>query len=293
MIMSFATGPLSKNQEPFPMLSSANAISIFRRDLTLGTLLRGLLFFGAAVCLALTAMPANKSIDGALLLVGIGMLWLVLTYRSVKGQRLAAESPSLIAAGQFDEAEQQIEEALRSFSLFRGAKMLSLHHLALLRHAQKRWQDSADLCRTLLSQKVGSVQTILRPSRLLLADALLELNDLHGAYAALASLYQERLSLGEAMNLLLIQLDYESRLGAWEAMLPRGSSYKRVQLAELMVAPSSARAHALMALAAKKTGRPDWAHWLRSRAELLADPADLTKARPLLSELWVIQPGRS
>ena len=268
------------------MLSSASAISIFRRDLTLGTMLRALLLVGAAVCVGMTALPINKSIDGTLLLVGIGMLWLVLSYRSVKGQRLAAESPSLIAAGQFDQAEQQIEEALRSFSLFRGAKMLSLHHLALLRHAQKRWQDSADLCRTLLNQKLGSVQSILRPSRLLLADALLELGDLRGAYAALTSLYQERLSLGEAMNLLLIQLDYESRLGAWENMLPRGTSYKRVQLAELMVAPSSARAHALMALAAKKTGRKDWADWLRARAELLADPAELAQARPLLAELW-------
>ena len=268
------------------MLSSAHAISIFRRDLTRGTLLRGLLFVGAAACLGLSAAPMNKSIDGTMLLVGIGSVWLVLSYRSVKGQQLAAESPMLIAAGEFDQAEEQIEASLRSFSLFRGAKMLSLHHLALLRHAQKRWQDSADLCRTLLKQKLGSMQAIARPSRLLLADALLELGDLHGSYTALASIYQERLSLGEAMNLLMIQLDYESRLGAWESMLPRGSSYKRVQLAELMPAASSARSQAFMALAAKKMGRTDWSDWLRSRAELLADPADISRDRPVLSELW-------
>jgi hypothetical protein len=266
------------------MLSSTSAISIFRRELTLGMLLRGLLG-----CLALNLWPSGKSIDGSLLLVGLGMLWMVLSYRSVKGQRLAAESPSLIAAGHFDEAEQQIEEALRSFSLFGGVKMLSLHHLALLRHAQKHWQDSADLCRTLLKQKFGAIQGIARPSRLLLADALLELGDVRGAYAALAALYQERLSLGEAMNLLLIQLDYESRLGAWEAMLPRGMAYKRVQLAELMPAASSARAQAFMALAAHKTGRPEWAAWLRARAELLADSTEISKERPVLAELWNVQ----
>jgi hypothetical protein len=268
------------------MLSSASAISIFRRDLTLGTLLRGSLLCCAVACLALSIVPAGKNVDGTFLLIGIGLLWLMLSYRSIKGQRLAAESPSLIAAGHYDDAEQRIEEALRSFSLFSGAKMLSLHHLALLRHAQKRWQDSADLCRTLLKQKSRAGQTIARPSRLLFADALLELGDLHGAYAALAPLYRERLNLGEAMNLLLIQLDYESRLCAWESMLPRGAVYERVQLAELMPAASSARAQALMALAARKTGRADWELWLKSRASLLANPADIIQERPLLAELW-------
>ena len=272
------------------MLSSANAISIYRRDTTLASLLRGLFMIGALVCLALTAAPANRSVDGTLLLVGIGMFWLVLSYRSVKGQRLAAESPALIAAGHYDEAERQIEAALRSFSLFRGAKMLSLHHLALLRHAQKRWQDAADLCRTLLKHRLAAAQAIARPSRLLLADALLELGDIQGAYVQLAALYRERLTLGEAMHLLLVQLDYESRLGAWEAMLPRGAAYKRVQMAELMPAATSARAQAFMALAARKTNRPDWSQWLRARAELLADPAELSKDRPLLSELWAAPP---
>ena len=39
------------------------------------------------------------------LLVGIAMVWLALSYRSVKGQRMAADSPMLIATGQFDDAE--------------------------------------------------------------------------------------------------------------------------------------------------------------------------------------------
>ena len=268
------------------MLTSASAISIFRRDMTFGTALRILMLAAAAGCMAMNFMPAGRSMDGTLWLLGIGMLWIALSYRSVKSQRLAAESNSLIATGQLDEAERQIEESLRSFSLFRATKMLTLHHLALLRHAQKRWQDSADLCRILLKQRLGALQGLARPSRLLLADSLLELNDVHGAYLALADLYNERLSLGEATNLLLIQLDYESRLGAWETMLPRGAAYKRVQLTELMPAASSARAQAFLALAAKKSGREDWSHWLRARAELLADPQTLAKERPVLSELW-------
>ena len=74
------------------MLSSANAISIFRRDLTVGALLRGALLAGALACMVLSAMPVNKSLDGTVLLVGIAMVWLALSYRSVKGQRMAADS---------------------------------------------------------------------------------------------------------------------------------------------------------------------------------------------------------
>jgi hypothetical protein len=268
------------------MMTAQSAISRFRRDVTLGALLRGALFAAAALCLALSASPGHKAIDGTLLLMGVGFLWLVLSYQSIKGQRLAAQSPSLIASGEFDAAEQQIEQALRSFSLFRTAKVISLHHLAVLRHAQKRWQDSAALSRTLLGQRLGALKALSRPSRLLLADALLELGDVGGAYHALVALYDQRLSLGEAMNLLLVQLDYESRIGAWEAMLPKGATYKRVQLAELMPSASGARAHALLALAAKKLGRDEWSTWLRRRAELLGDPQEIMKERPVLAELW-------
>jgi hypothetical protein len=271
------------------MISAESAISIFRRDLTVGVMLRGALYVAAMACLAVNMLPLrSKPVDGTLLLMGVGMVWVLLSYRSMRGQRLAAESTSLIASGQFDEAESQIEQALRSFSISSSPKVLSLHHLALLRHAQKRWQETAALCRALLNQKLGTLRGLGRPSRLLLADALLELGDLTGAHAALASLYDEHISLGEAVNLLAIQLDYEARIGAWEAMLPKGggATYKRVQLAELMPAESSARSQALLALAAQKTNRTDWAEWLRRRAELLEEPGELIRQRPMLSELW-------
>jgi hypothetical protein len=268
------------------MISAESAISIFRRDLTVGAVVRGALYVAVLGCLSMNILFRGK-VDGTLLLMGVGMVWVLLSYRSMRGQRLAAESPSLIAAGQFDEAESQIEQALRSFSISSSPKVLSLHHLALLRHAQKRWQETAALCRALLSQKLRTLRGLGRPSRLLLADALLELGDLSGAHAALASLYDEHISLGEAVNLLAIQLDYEARIGAWEAMLPRApAAYKRVQLAELMPSESSARSQALLALAAQKLNRADWAAWLRRRAELLAEPAELIRQRPMLSELW-------
>src|SRR5437868_6323024 len=151
------------------MLSVENAITRFRRDLTLGALLKGVLSGAAVAALLMNFLPLGHGAGGTFLLMAVGCAWLFLTYRSAQGSRMAAESPSLIAAGQYDQAEERIEEALRSFSIFRTVKVLSLHHLALLRHAQKRWQESAILCRALLGQRLGTLQNLSKPSRLILA----------------------------------------------------------------------------------------------------------------------------
>jgi hypothetical protein len=264
------------------MISAENAIRALRRDLTLSSLLKFSLLATASLCLLFGPMYGS-GFTLTLAVLFIGGIWLVLSYRSAKGSSLAADSPILIATGQFDEAEQRIEQVLRSFSLFRAVKLLSLHHLAVLRHAQRRWRESALLSRALLHQRLGSLQSISRSSRLMLADSLLELGDLTGAHEALAGLYRERLSLGEAMNLLVVQLDYESRIGAWEAMMRNILS--KVQLAELMPSASAAKAQALIALAALKLGRHDWAQWLARRAALLTDANALMADRPLLKEV--------
>ncbi len=264
-------------------MTAQHAIHRFRRDLTVASLLRGLLVGTAVMCL-LVGPRLGQRFDHVLVLTVIGAVWLVLSFRSAKGSRLAAASPSLIAAGEFEAAERQIDQALRSFSLFRTAKLLSLHHLAVLRHAQRRWQDSALLCRALLGQRLGGLQSLSKPARLILADALLEMGDVGGAYQAIQGLYRHRLSLAEVLNLQLVQLDYQSRVGAWGQMFSQVMS--KVQLAELMPATSAARCQALLALAAQKLGRNDWVDWLRRRAELLADAEKLVEEKPLLGGLW-------
>ncbi|HEX8522821.1 MAG TPA: hypothetical protein VF669_11230 [Tepidisphaeraceae bacterium] len=264
------------------MIPAQLAISRLRRDLTLGLALNIVLCVLAAACLVLPMSIGG--FGGIMLLTLVGVIWLGLSYQSVKGSRLAAGSPGLIAAGELEIAEHQIESALKSFSLYRTSKLMALHHLALLRHAQKRWEDCAQLCRELLQQRLGSLRPLERPTRLMLAEALLELNDLPAAHLAILQLYQQRLTLGEATNLLLVQLDYETRISSWEQMC-QGLSAK-AQLAELLPAGKSARAQAFLALAARKAGYEDWSQWLRRRAELLVDVNELTKGRPVLWELW-------
>ena len=262
------------------MIRAETAISRFRRDVTFGRIVRGLF---AAALLGTFLLPLTPvKLDPLLVLPVIACAFLALTLGSVKGSRLVTESPSLIAAGQFDEAEKRIDRALRGFSLFRHVKVLGLHHLALLRHAQKNWQESALLCRALLGQ--GGAAGIGKPARLMLADSLLEMGDVRGAGDAIGDLFRQRLSLAEVLKLLVVQLDHQSRLGAWAEMT--GGLTAKVQLAELMPAASSARAQALLALAAKRTGRADWSDWLRRRAELLADVQRLATERPVLWELW-------
>src|SRR5687768_13552798 len=120
------------------MISSQSAISRFRRDLTVGTAVKALLL-AAAVVAVVAGHRLAPALDRTVLLAVIGGVWLVLTVTSAKGSRLAAGSPPLIAAGQYEEAERLLDQALRSFSVFRAGKLMSLHQLSVLRHAQRRW----------------------------------------------------------------------------------------------------------------------------------------------------------
>ncbi len=264
------------------MISAESAIRGLRRDLTLSSLLKAVLL-GAAAAAMLAGPVYGSAWYSSGVLIAVAAVWLLLSYRSAMRSSAAADSPLLIASGQFDEAEQRIESALRGFSIFRTAKLLSLHHLSVLRHAQHRWRESALLSKALLRQRLGSLQTLAHSSRLMLADALLELNDLRGAHEALSSLYHQRLTLAESINLLAVQLDYEARIGAWPSMA--ANVMAKVQLAELMPSAGAARTQMLLALAAKKCGRADLADWLARRAGLLCDVNALVTERPMLKEL--------
>ncbi|HEX3356213.1 MAG TPA: hypothetical protein VHS31_04450 [Tepidisphaeraceae bacterium] len=265
------------------MLPADYAISRCRRDLTLAALIRYALMAGALFCLVIGPLITGGMLS-SVILVAIGVLWITLTLRSARGSQMAHLSSSMIAAGQWDQAEKQIEQSLRSFSLFRSNKLLTLHHLALLRHAQNRYPESATICRALLGQRLGSLSGLNKSSRLMLADALLEMGDVRGAYDAFIRLHEQTLTLGEAVQLLVTEMDYASRIGAWDHILT--SVMAKVQLAELMPAQNAAAVQAILALAAKKTGRTDLSHWLRRRVELLVDKDQLLAQRPVLKELF-------
>jgi hypothetical protein len=266
------------------VISVNEAITRFRRDVTVSTLLKVGLGVGAAVVTMLHFLP-KRPLDPTLLLMLLGVVWLALWYRTMKGSRLAAESSSLIALGRLEQAEAQIEQSLRAFSMSRSVKSVSLLNLALVRLAQKRWPDAALLCREVLAARQGGTpEHVSKSGRLMLADSLLEMGDLRGTYEAIAGLYQHKLTLGEALNLLRVQTDYLARIGAWGAIFDGVET--KAQMAEIMTAGQGVRVQAILALAARRVGRRDWEDWLRRRVELLADVSELTRERPLLWELW-------
>ena len=266
------------------MLSAQTAIHRYRRDVALGLVVRSLLL-AAGFASALVLPFVVRGFDASFGLAVVFGVWLVLSFTSAKSSRLLAPSPELIATGQFEEAERLIDQSTRAFSLSRASKLLGLHHLAVLRHKQRRWQEAVALARAVLGQRLAAALPGLdRSTRLILADALLEMGDVRGAADAISPLRAVQLPLAESLALLQSELDVMSRMGAWDAML--AGLPGKVQLAELMPPHGAARVQACLALAASKRGMADWADWLRRRVELLADVGKLTADRPVLWELW-------
>ncbi len=155
---------------------------------------------------------------------------------------------------------------------------------ALLRMARPGLLSGWVFSRSTLRQPSWLPPGVARTTQLMLADSLIEMNDMAGAHQALAGLFAQRLSLNEAMNLLVIQLEYEARIGAWPSMLANVGH--KIQLAELLPAMPAARAQALLALAAMRSGRTDLADWLRMRVGLLVDVNELTTQRPVVQEVF-------
>ena len=261
-----------------------DAIARFRRDSTLGALLKAALATGAVLVLLLHFLPVGATINPSMLLMALAAVWLVLWYGTMKSSRLAAESSSLIASGMLEQAEAQIEQSLRFFSMSRSVKSLGLLNLALLRLVQKRWPDTALLCQELLATRRRPSEHVSKSGRLMLADSLLEMGDLRAAHEALTGLYRHRLTLSESLHLLRVQSDYLGAIGAWGELMRDVEN--KVALAEIMPPHHGARLQAMLALAAKQTGREDWANWLRRRVELLTDTRDLVASRPILGKLW-------
>jgi hypothetical protein len=261
------------------VISADFAISRFRRDQTLSLALKIGLLVGGFICLALA-----QGSERAYVVTGFMVVWLMLSFKSARPSRLIADSPALISLGRYEEAEASLDEALRSFSMFRTVKLLSLHHLAVLRHKQHRWADAAKLCQAVLGQRLGGLTSLSKPSQIMLADALLQLGDLQGAHAAISQLYNYRLSLAEALQLMLLQLDYETRIGAWASAF--GGVEHKAQMCELLSSAEAATAQAMMGLAAKKLGQAVWSDYLRQRVELLADVDELCLRKPILKELF-------
>jgi hypothetical protein len=250
------------------------SVARFRRQLAVSSLVQNGMLLLVVAGFILTVAPVGPRNMGLLILAGVAALWVGLGMRSTRSAR-AGDVASMIAAGRFAEAEDAIGRGLASFSIFRASRLMGLHQLVVLRHAQGRFAEVAELGQMLLRQRLGTLRGLAGSTEILLADALLELGDVAAAHRSLAKLYERRLSLGEATGLLRVQLDYLARVGAWQEML--AGVAEKIRLCELMPTTQAARAQKSLALAARNCGREELAKWLTERANLL----DETEQRPV------------
>lgn len=268
---------------PMQVISAPRAIALARRWIRLSTsyLVLTPVVLIAAIAWGVAAAPGNGFFTAIAL--GWFAVWFVFVALTVRSRRLAIDAMPLIAAGDFNAAEDRLSQSLSSFSASRRTTLLGLQQLATLRHAQSRWADAVELTRELLARRRGPrEQSMETQSRLMLAESLVELGQLDAAAAELTALMSMPLDLRETLTMIAIRLDYHARRDEPQAMLAHLP--QTLAMIELLPPPLLARAHALLAWAAWRAGDEPRRAFLANRTRLLGDVEALVARRPLLRD---------
>lgn len=194
--------------------------------------------------------------------------------------RVGRAMPSLTAALEHQPAtgEAALVDLMRKRPLSRGVRLMLYHRLALLRHRQERFAESAAICQSILTTPdPGAARQHRAHLLLLLIEARLELHDLPGAYLGLRELSLTKVSLAEALQRLALRTRYELMIGRDDAVLYR--MQEKAALSELMPAPQCGAFHALLAHAADRRGQSQISAWLWARVELLCDATQVDRLR--------------
>ncbi|MGN6625398.1 MAG: hypothetical protein ACTHLN_02155 [Tepidisphaeraceae bacterium] len=247
-------------------IQTRTAIRRARQGILLADLMRGLMFIlsivGFVLCLSEKQLPL-----GTALLFALPMGWFALALRTARGQQQLLRVPALIDAGELEQAEQSVADALGQFSLVRGPRLQALQHLSHIRHQQRNYAAALQIAQALLRFRLPL--SVATATRLLMAECALEAGDLLGAHAALSAV-RGAVSLRESMKLLELQTEYCVRTNAWQPAIE--NLPWKVELAELMPTAAAARVQAGLALAARHLQLTDWADWLARRHDLLVGP---------------------
>lgn len=249
-----------------------------QRDLAVDGFLR----IGAMVLLflaffVLLSVGLSRSLVTVVLALGVVVGWIGL---NTVGARVAQALPGLTAIleNDPDAGEAALAELMRKRALPRFVRLMLAHRWAVLRHRQQNYVESSAIAQTLLTTPrpgpaIGQRAHLL----LILAEARLEMRDAAGAWFALVELGRTPLSLTEALQRMALRTRYELLVGKpTHALLGAGH---KMRLAELMPAPQCGAFHAMLAVAAKQTGRDDWFARLWPKVELLCSEAEIQQMR--------------
>lgn len=234
---------------------------------------RGLIALVVAGWLLSIFTPLAATYWPALLLLAGLIGWLIANHVSSTTARYAMQTAQLAGEGRLGELEHALAASINRFTLYRTIRLMLYHHLAMLRQQQKRYDEAAYICHTLLFGDDGDARSSLRTRLLLLlADASLHRNDLASAHTALHELSLSRLDLGELLQTVALQVRYEAACGMHGQSV--ASLARKVVLAELMPPHAGAQTHTLLGAAALAQGFEHTGNWLRERAQLLGADLD-------------------
>lgn len=279
MSQADATPPgVAATPPPLLKITADRAIALARWWLRLGMAFNVLM----VAAIFATSVVGFRQGFGSTPAFAAAAVWLGVLIVSVRARRLAIDAVPLIAAGEFGLAEDRLSQSLRSFSVLRSTRLLGLQQLALLRHSQSNWADVAKLCRELVDRQRPAERAIDVPSRLMLAESLVELGDIAAASREINLLTTRRLGLRDTLMLTHLRIELQVAAGHFAEAVGRLET--TLALIELMPANVAARCHALLALAAKQMGLAQWHSFLARRATLLTDADGLIAARPILRD---------
>ena len=264
-------------------------IQSLRRQFLLATLTRSALLMVVALGFVFGTLWRAESHHRAELMWSIASLaaiaWVVLTFYSIRQVRAAHQASSFIASGRLDLAEEKLKSTLRQFSLYRNAKLLACHHLAVVAHGRKSYQAAAELCDGMISLPGGPPGATLRTCRILLADCRLLLGDIAAARQAIAPLNLLGPDLNLAEQLLLLPIELRCQVTAEQYGAAAESLPWKVKRGELLDSPAAGLVHALLAMAADRTGQARMAGFLRQRADLYHGLSKLAEEHDFLRDL--------
>ena len=266
---------------PEPVTCRAFDPRVMDRQLQVDALIRGALVAAVLVVIVGVSMwqAVSESASGlsGLLVVLVIALWMLTSYRSARAwQQLRRLTPLLdqnpVAA------ESLLAQTIGKWPLHRPVRLMLYHRLAVLRHRQHGYAETAAICQCVLSYRLGSAGRVRPHLLLMLAESHLYCRDLWGAWSALSGLHHCKLSVAESLQRTALQTRYEVEAGYDATAMQQ--LHQKVAMAELMPAPQCAAVHAMLATAAQRSEQTHVADWLRQRAQLLADPEQLSRLWP-------------
>ena len=247
-------------------------------DAALTWLFRALLMVMA--CLAVFEATYRQAVPEAglsLLLIAFAAGWIIY---GLSTSRVAQQLPQITELIDVDPplAEAMLAAALRRWPLQRSVRLMLYHRLAMLRRRGERFAETAAICQTVLLYPLGQARAVKGHLLLMLAESHLYCRDLWGAWSALSGLHHCKLSVAESLQRTALQTRYEVEAGYDATAMQQ--LHQKVAMAELMPAPQCAAVHAMLATAAQRSEQTHVADWLRQRAQLLADPEQLSRLWP-------------